>query len=314
MALNEIKKKISSIQKTAQITKAMKLVSTTKYNRIVTESAKYDEYAHKVREMVSSVVKPEMLYDMQEVNSSNDGDSDHINYHAMMHIRPVKKVGFLVITSDRGLAGNYNSALIKDFQAFIRQFSKDQLEVLAIGRPIAKYCKNQGIHLAYERYHLNDYPTFTEVQNIIRQAISLFQDGSYDELYLVYNYPVNVLVTERRIEKILPIGKDYMEEFHQDKQAGISPQVLVEPDIDSVLDVILPLYAETQIYGAVIDAKTAEQASRMQAMGQATDNADQLISDLQQDYHHERQKRITNEIIEITSGANAQEQDNERRV
>ena len=314
MALNEIKKKISSIQKTAQITKAMKLVSTTKYNRIVTESAKYDEYAQKVREMVSSVVKPEMLYDMQEINSSNGGDSDHINYHAMMHIRPVKKVGFLVITSDRGLAGNYNSALIKDFQAFIRQFSKDQLEVLAIGRPIAKYCKSQGIHLAYERYHLNDYPTFTEVQNIIRQAISLFQDGSYDELYLVYNYPVNVLVTERRIEKILPIGKDHMEEFHQDKQAGISPQVLVEPDIDSVLDVILPLYAETQIYGAVIDAKTAEQASRMQAMGQATDNADQLISDLQQDYHHERQKRITNEIIEITSGANAQEQDNERRV
>ena len=104
----------------------------------------------------------------------------------------------------------------------------------------------------------------------------------------------------------MPITRDNIADDVADANQPSGPRPLIEPDIDSVLDVILPLYAETQIYGAIIDAKTAEQASRMQAMGQATDNAKSLIDDLHQEYHHERQKKITNEIIEIISGANAQ--------
>lgn len=310
MALNEIKKKIKSIQKTAQITNAMRLVSTTKYNQIVTESMNYDRYARQVKSMVSNLIKPEMLYDVKNTSSSNSEDTS-INYHAMMQSREVKKRGFLVITADKGLAGNYNSGIIKTFSSFIDQFDKSEVEVLAIGRPIVKFCQKENLNLAYECYHLSDYPSFTEVKNIIKKTVKFFQDGTYDELYLVYNFPVNVLITEQRLEKILPISQENISDI-KEHHGSIDPQVIIEPNIDDVLDEILPLYVETQIYGAIIDAKTAEQASRMQAMGQATDNAEKLINELQQSYHHERQKRITNEIIEIVSGANAQE--NEGRV
>lgn len=304
MALNEIKKKIKSIQKTAQITNAMRLVSTTKYNRIITESLHYDKYARKVKTMVSNVVKPEMLYDVKHVDGKISTGA-HVNYHAMMQQRSVKKRGFLVITADKGLAGNYNSALLKAFSDFIKAFDSAEIEVLAIGRPIVKYCQKNNIHTVFKRYHLPDYPSFTDVQAIIKKTVQLFQHQTYDELYLVYNFATNVLVTEQRIEKILPISRENLNQT-EEQHTTIDPQVIIEPDIDAVLDTILPLYVETQIYGAIIDAKTAEQASRMQAMGQATDNAEKLINELNHTYHHERQKRITNEIIEITSGANAQ--------
>ncbi|WP_028125057.1 ATP synthase F1 subunit gamma [Eremococcus coleocola] len=308
MALNEIKKKMNSIQKTSQITNAMRLVSTTKYNSIVIESAKYDAYSQKIKEMVSSVIRPDIQYDLDASPVvDEDGNNDSlINFHSMMEVRPVNKVGFLVITSDKGLAGNYNTSILKEFRDQARKYRKDQIEVLAIGAPIAKFCRENGYHLAYERYHLSDYPSFTEVRNIIREAVNLFKDKTYDELYLCYNHSINVLVNEYRFERILPISPENIRHLHEENKDKVDPQVLIEPDVNQVLDFLLPLYAQTQIYGAVIDAKTAEQSARMQAMGQATDNAEKLIADLQQEYHHERQKRITNEIIEITNGANAQ--------
>lgn len=309
MALNTIKKKMNSVKKTAQITNALRLVSTTKYNRIITEAEHYDKYARKVKIMVSNLITADMLYDSKHIAPRGSSDltkHDQIDYHVMMQIRPVKKTGFLIITADKGLCGNYNSALLKAFHDFIRPMNKDTIEVVAIGRPAVKFCQKHHINIASERYHLSDYPNFTEVQTIIKTAIRFFQNHTYDELYLVYNYAANVLKTDKRIEKILPITRDNISDKTEKSNTSSVSRPLVEPDIDSVLDVILPLYAETQIYGAIIDAKTAEQASRMQAMGQATDNAKSLIDDLHQEYHHERQKKITNEIIEIISGANAQ--------
>jgi ATP synthase F1, gamma subunit len=309
LALNTIKKKMNSVKKTAQITNALRLVSTTKYNRIITEAEHYDQYAQKVKTMVSNLITPDMLYDSKHIApraSHPSTNHNRIDYHVMMQVRPVKKTGFLVITADKGLCGSYNSALLKEFHDFIRPMDKESIEVVAIGRPIVKFCQKHQLNIVSERYHLSDYPNFTEVQTIIKAAIRFFQNNIYDELYLVYNYAPNVLKNVKRIEKILPITRDNIADDVADAKQPSGPRPLIEPDIDSVLDVILPLYAETQIYGAIIDAKTAEQASRMQAMGQATDNAKSLIDDLHQEYHHERQKKITNEIIEIISGANAQ--------
>ena len=133
----------------------------------------------------------------------------------------------------------------------------------------------------------------------------MFVDGTFDELVICYNHAVTVMQVDTKFEQLLPLSAEHL--FPHDREVKRSQaEYIVEPNWQNVLDRLLPLYVESQIYGAIIDAKSAEYSSRMQAMQQATDNANDLIDDLQQEYHHERQKRITNEIIEIINGANAQ--------
>ena len=300
MGLEGIRRKIDSINKTSQITNAMSLVSTTKYNRIVNISSNYEIYAKKVRQTVANLMRHVDDLDNSGYVSSNDL-AGIVDFHDLLINRPVKKTGYLVITSDKGLAGGYNSTVVKEFKALLEERNQDasNIVVMAIGEPIMKLCRKENFEVAHELHHLPDYPTFTQVQSLIQKSVELFKQETFDELYLCYNHSVNALQNEFRCDQLLPLS-------NLDSEEESDVDYLIEPTVADVLDVLLSQYAESTIYGTILDAKTAEQASRMQAMSQATDNASDIIKSLQHQYNQERQKRVTNEIIEITSGANAQ--------
>lgn len=308
MSLNEIKKQIKSISKTAQITNAMRLVATTKYNRIVTEAKQYEVYRRKVKHMVASVLSSHVNINEADVANGDIDHQDEISAHDLLVVKPIKKVGFLVITSDLGLAGNYNTSVLKEMDRILAPYNKEDVAILGIGKPIIKYCRENNLPLVYQQVETSDYPSFTEVQNLIKRAVHFYKENIYDQLFICYNYAENVLKVEFEQVQILPMNKQSfaIDDIQDTKTDHELVEFIYEPNVSDILDVLLPLFAQTQIYGAVIDAKTAEQSSRMQAMGQATDNANDLIVDLQYQYNHERQKRVTNEIIEITNGANAQ--------
>lgn len=304
-ALNEIKKQIQSIQKTAQITNAMRLISTTKYNRIVDEAKKYNLYRNKVKHRVSETIY-HLMTDAFGEPKELPLDPDKLDFHDLLKNRPVKRKGYLIVTANQGLAGSYNAGLLKRVNEEIKGLNKEDVVLLTIGKAGRKFANQKGYQVAFATEQLSDFPHYSQVQSIVQTSVNLFAEGEYDALYLCYNHSVNALQTEIRIEQILPLSQVELANINPPDDRFALKNILVEPSTADVLDALLPIYAQTTIYGAIIDAKTAEQSSRMQAMGQATDNAEKLVDRLQQVYHRERQKRITNEMIEISNAASRQ--------
>lgn len=151
-------------------------------------------------------------------------------------------------------------------------------------------------------HDISDRPTFEEVQTIVKRAVELFKQQVFDALYVCYNHHISAISMQFRAEQILPLTDfDLLDEVEETQVIDY----LIEPSQSALLDVLLPQYAESQIFGAIIDAKTAEHASRMNAMRSATENANELIAQMKQKYHQQRQLKVTNEILEIINGANA---------
>lgn len=303
MSLNNLKKRITSTQKTAQITRAMQMVAAAKYNRISKDARSYAVYAKKLRELVSDVV--EVHIEDLITTGDQSTESGLIDFRDLLEQRPVKKTGFLVITSSQGLAGSYNNSVINEVEQIFKQYNKDEVVVLAMGTPIVEYCREEGYEVAYEMHTVSDRPDFIEVQSIVRKATELFHDRVFDALYVCYNRHINAIQHEFKNEQILPV-MDLHDEREDSVEEGPLLDFIIEPSADGLLDVLLPQYAESQIYGAIIHAKAAEHGARMTTMQSATENAEEMIDELQQSYNQQRQLRVTNEIIEIVSGANAQ--------
>ncbi|MGX7328113.1 F0F1 ATP synthase subunit gamma [Enterococcus bulliens] len=298
-SLNEIKQRIASTKKTSQITNAMQMVSAAKLTKSEAHSRKFQIYASKVREIVTHLAA-QQLTDLATVPASSVG----INYGSMLISRPVKKTGYIVITSDGGLVGGYNSSILKQMLTMINEdhTSPDEYVMISIGATGADFFKTRGITLAYELRNLSDQPSFEEVRKIVNTATSMYQSGVFDELYVCYNHHINSLTSQFRVEKMLPIvdldpseAKTYEQEY------------IFEPSREEILAQLLPQYAESLIYGAIVDAKTAEHAAGMTAMKTATDNAKNIIDDLTISYNRARQGAITQEITEIVGGAAALE-------
>ena len=313
MSLNELKKRIDSTNKTAQITKAMQMVSASKYNRMVQNSKNYDVYANKVKRMVAHVGKQQ--FDLLDNGMPIEDDLvNYVDFHDMLLTRPVKKVGYLIISSDKGLAGSYNSSVLRSVETMLKQDHEnpEEVVVLAIGEPIVRFCKENNYEVVHELHHLSDSPSFTDVQKLVRTAVDLFKKQVFDALYVCYNHHLSPLAFQFRADQILPVSElELADAVDEIEASNIQTEYLIEPDESAVLDRLLPQYAESQIYGAILDAKTTEHASRMNAMRSATDNAADMIEDLQQQFHQMRQVKVTNEILEIINGANALDQNKE---
>ncbi|AXY25215.1 ATP synthase F1 subunit gamma [Suicoccus acidiformans] len=300
-SLVQIKRQIDSIRKTSQITNAMRLVSTAKYNQIQEKAKDYDIYMEAVRRMVRDLMQAS-LYDMPDTIWLPDVSEEALSFQDLYQRNPQKKTGYLIITTDKGLAGNYNNQMLQSFEErlHVAHASLEEVVVFAIGEPIIKYCRKHGIEVAYQHQHLPDYPSYTQVQEIIQTAIKLYQNHVYDRLIIGYHHAINILASEVRLEPFLPL-EGLLEEQTEPAQASI--QYRIEPSAELVINDLLRQYAESQIYGAIIDAKTAEQASRMQAMSQATNNAQEMIQALQLKYNQARQVSITNELLDIINGS-----------
>ncbi|MCU9613297.1 ATP synthase F1 subunit gamma [Caldibacillus lycopersici] len=283
-SLREIKGRISSTKKTSQITKAMQMVSASKLSRAEENARSFVPYMEKIQEVVASVA-----------NGASDAS------HPMLKQRPVKKTGYIIITSDRGLAGAYNSNVIRKLNRDIqsRHQSKDEYGIIAIGRVGRDFFVSRGMNVVLDIVGVNDHPSFVEINAITKQAVGMFEDGTYDELFIYYTHYVSAIQHEVISQKVLPLndiapaGKHLSYEF--------------EPSVEEILDVLLPQYAESIIFGSLLDSKASEHSSRMTAMKNATDNASELINSLTLTFNRARQAAITQEITEIVGGAAALE-------
>lgn len=258
------------------------MVSASKLSKAEQNAKKFVPYMEKIQEVVASIAH---------------GTSGVT--HPMLISRPVKKTGYIVITADRGLAGAYNSNVLREVQRTInrRHKSKDEYGIIAIGSVGRDYFAKRGMNILLDIVGLHDHPTFIDIKNITQQAVGMFADGTYDELYIYYTHYVTAMqhiVTEKKVLPIVDIEKS-------DKMLTYE----FEPNVEEILEVLLPQYAESIIFGALLDSKASEHASRMTAMKSATDNAEELIETLTLSYNRARQASITQEITEIVAGASA---------
>lgn len=288
-SLSEIKGKIISTQKTSHITGAMQMVSAAKLTKSEQAAKDFQVYASKIRQITTDLLKSEL------VNGSKN---------PMLAARPVKKTGYIVITSDKGLVGGYNSKILKAMMDLIEEYHQDgNYAIIAIGGIGADFFKARGMNVVFELRGLEDQPSFEQVGNIIAKSVEMYKNELFDELYVCYNHHVNSLTSQVRVQQMLPIAELDADEAAEEGVSGFE----LEPNREMILEQLLPQYTESLIYGAVVDAKTAEHAAGMTAMQTATDNAKNVINDLTIQYNRARQAAITQEITEIVAGANALE-------
>ena len=290
VSLNDIKTKSASTKNTSQITNAMQMVSAAKLGRSEEAARNFQVYAQKVRKLLTDI-----LHGNGAGSSSNP----------MLISRPVKKTGYIVITSDRGLVGGYNSSILKAVMELKEEYHPDGkgFEMICIGGMGADFFKARGIQPLYELRGLADQPSFDEVRKIISKTVEMYQNELFDELYVCYNHHVNTLTSQMRVEQMLPIVD--LDPNEADDSYSLTFEL--ETSREEILEQLLPQFAESMIYGAIIDAKTAENAAGMTAMQTATDNAKKVINDLTIQYNRARQAAITQEITEIVAGASALE-------
>lgn len=281
--MREIKRRIKSVTSTQQITKAMKMVAAAKLRRAQERAEQAKPYAEKLAEVLASIAK-----------STTD-----VN-HPMLEKRAVKKTGYIVIAADRGLSGGYNSNVIrKAVAAMSRHQSQDEFAVFAVGRKAVDYFKKREYPLVGEITGVKDYPTFVDIKSITTAAVGMYAEGLLDEIYLVYNEFMSAISQVPKEQLLLPLDNV------SSNEQTISADYIYDPSAAEVLNELLPKYAETLIYNAILNAKASEFGATMTAMGSATDNAEEMIKDLSLKYNRARQAAITQEISEIVGGANA---------
>lgn len=290
VSLNDIKTKIASTKNTSQITNAMQMVSAAKLGRSEEAARNFQVYAQKVRKLLTDILH---------------GNGAGASTNPMLISRSVKKTGYIVITSDRGLVGGYNSSILKAVMELKEEYHPDGkgFEMICIGGMGADFFKARGIQPLYELRGLADQPSFDQVRKIISKTVEMYQNELFDELYVCYNHHVNTLTSQMRVEQMLPIVD--LDPNEEDEEYSLTFEL--ETSREEILEQLLPQFAESMIYGAIIDAKTAENAAGMTAMQTATDNAKKVINDLTIQYNRARQAAITQEITEIVAGASALE-------
>jgi F-type H+-transporting ATPase subunit gamma len=283
-SMREIKRSIKSKQNMKQITRAMEMVAAARLRRSQEAAIAARPYTDKMKEVVSSI-------------ASGAGSSKH----PMLQSRPIKRTAYLVITSDRGLAGGYNTNILRKVLLTIKENhqSSDEYAVFVIGRKGRDFFQRRNIELADVMTGLSDSPKFSDIKDIAAKAVQGYENGTFDEIYLAYNEFLNAMTQIPKLKRLLPL--------EQLQSSGEKADYEYEPSSEEVLNVLLPKYAETLVFSAVLEGKASEFGARMTAMGNATKNATKMINALTLTYNRARQAAITQEIAEIVSGANAQQ-------
>ncbi|WP_299181359.1 ATP synthase F1 subunit gamma [uncultured Chryseobacterium sp.] len=280
--LKEIRGRISSISSTMQITSAMKMVSAAKLKKAQDAIVMLRPYSEKLQELI------------QNVNSSSD--PDQVSIYAQK--RTVKRVLFIAITSNRGLAGAFNSSIVKELNNQFQNNSQYEVEVLTIGKKVYDAVRrNRTVYGNSSAVY--DNLNFDVVSNVTEGVMSSFREGKFDEVYLIYNKFVNAATQEVNTEKLLPIS------MPENTEPQVETDYIFEPTRSEILDNLIPKSIKTQVFKAILDSVASEHGARMTAMHKATDNAQALKNELVIFYNKARQAAITNEILEIVSGAEA---------
>ncbi len=280
----EIRTQISSIQSTQKITSAMEMVAASKMRKAQDRMQIGKPYAQRIRSVVGHIANANPEYK-----------------HMYMLEREVKRVGFVVVSTDRGLCGGLNINLFKAAMRSMKEFADQEIEIdlCLVGAKAAAFFNSYGGNVVAAIRDLGEDPAIADLIGGVKVMLDAYSNGSIDKLYLVSNEFVNTMTQNPTVEQLLPLQAEDNEglKHHWD--------YLYEPDAQELLEGLLTRYVESQVYQAVVENGACEQASRMLAMKNATDNAGDLIDDLQLVYNKARQAAITQELSEIVSGAAA---------
>ena len=282
-SLREVKQRIDSTQKTCQITKAMQMVASSKVKRSEKTFNKYQDFMQAIGDLVATVLSS------AEVDFTS----------ALFKKREVVKTAYLLISSDTGLAGSYNSSIFKYFEEVITQ-EKGEFVVGTIGRKAYTYAKNHQYDLINENATLvRDDVMFIDIVPLANKFVEMYLNGQIDKLVIIYNHYINSITIETTSKVLLPleniVGKKIDVDYY------------FEGGVEKTLQDLLPMYIAAEMYGIILDAKTSEHSSRMNAMKNATDNAEEIIDKFKILYNRARQSAITTELTDIIAGANAVE-------
>jgi F-type H+-transporting ATPase subunit gamma len=288
--LKIIRTRIASVKSTRQITSAMKMVSAAKLRRAQDKIVRLRPYANKLHEILVGV--SQSLVDIEDDNIYGRKSEP-------------EKVLVIVITSNRGLCGGFNSNVIKETRRVIadkyhNQAKKGNLWFIAIGKKGFEYLRRQKLNILEEDNHLFNTLTFANVSVVAERVMESFVSGRYDKVVLIYNQFKNAAIQNLTNEVFLPV-----ETVQTDKKALTVVDYIYEPTKEEIVRELIPKSLKIQFYKAVLDSFVAEHGARMTAMHKATDNATQLIKELTLHYNKARQSAITNQILEVVSGAEA---------
>ncbi|BBM40247.1 ATP synthase F1 subunit gamma [Leptotrichia shahii] len=278
--MKEIKERIDSVKNTSQITNAMNIVSSTKFKRFQVLTLKSRNYARAVNEAFDNLVAS--LTGNKFVIF--DGKSE------------VKKIGIIVMTSDRGLCGSFNSNTFRRLESMKKEFQKEgkEVSVVTIGRKAKEYCKNRDINVDSEYTQMIPETMFETGKNISEDVVQFYLNDFYDEVYMIYSKFVSAIEYNIQVEKLLPIEK---------KEGLPTKEYIFEPSEEEVLNSFVPQVLNIKLYQSLLENSASEHSARMSAMKQANDNASEMIKNLEVQYNRERQGQITQELTEIISGS-----------
>ena len=282
-SMRDIQRRKASVESTGQITKAMKLESTVKLQKARGRAETAKPYFNGMFDTVASIL----------------ARSGNIN-HRFLKSNPDKKKAVIVITSNRGLAGGYNSNVVK-LLTRNDDFSKDNVILYTIGRKGKDSLSGKGYEVKTDYSDVIDEPLFSDAMKISQDVLNAFVDGEIGEIYLAYTVFKNTVSHVPTMKKLLPVSVDEYELSEEDKLVPMN----FEPGEEEVLDMIIPKYISSLIFGALVEAVASENGARMTAMDSATSNADEMISNLSLLYNRARQGSITQELTEIIAGAEA---------
>lgn len=303
LSTKDIKSRTSSVKNIRKITRSMQLISAVKMQRNVRLATQSRQYSTVLEETLSQIAHDETIQ------------------HPLFVVRPVKTILLVLVTSNRGLAGSYNSNVLKAADAYRRKLKSQEhleLHILAVGRKAAVWAKKRGLKLVALYDGLGDTPFLFECKPIIKHIVDHFVDGSIDTVQIISTYYKNSLVQQVVQKTLLPLRQtknreeatseniqgepDFENRYLENPISGIQ----YEPDKQTVTDYLAKRGVETQVYQSLLDAAASEHSSRMMTMQNATNNAGDLIYNLTLLYNKKRQSKITQEVAEIIAGMEAQ--------
>jgi len=281
----EIRIKIGSIKSTQKITSAMEMVAASKMRKAQERMAAGRPYADRIREVVSHIASANPEY-----------------RHQYLQERDVKRVGFIIISTDRGLCGGLNINVFKRVMNEMKEWKAKgvEIDVCAIGQKAVNFFRNYGGNVVAALSHLGDEPSSSKLIGSVKVMLDAYEEGRIDKLFLVHNRFVNTMTQKPELIQLLPL-----EASDDPSISGRQWDYLYEPDAQPLLDALLTRFIESLVYQGLVENIASEHAARMVAMKSATDNAGSIIKELQLVYNKARQAAITQEISEIVSGAAA---------
>ncbi len=281
--LKDIRNRIKSVKSIQQVTSAMKMVAAAKMRRAQENMEKARPYSSRMAELLNTLIPEIDRSLMPELN-----------------VREIKKTLFVVVTADRGMAGAFNTNVLREAHRAIDEVGMENSDIICIGKKSFGYFKNRNYPIVVKYIDFWNELRYTHAMEFGEEIISRFVNGKVDQVRVIYNRFVNVARQEIKNDIFLPMSNDL-----EAKESDYNPERLFEPSKEEVVKTIIPRYLNTQMWQFLLESNASEQAARMLAMENATSNANDMIKDLKLQFNKARQTSITTEMLEIVSGAEA---------